>query len=169
MDLSGGRASVCAVPPHPHPTAMHQGRALPSAWRARILGWSPHSPASPHRRAPRCHSGAWTLGPRHSLLSTHSLSALTWCLWPSQLTPRALCFHSPAHIHASPGGCFQLQGRGRGADKPADRTLPTSCRFLGLGPFLDVSCILDPTFASQQPCGDPRRQPLKGTGQAQEP
>lgn len=77
------------------PTAMHQGKALPSAWRARILGWSPHSPGSRHCRAPRCHSGAWTLGPRHSLLSTHSLSALTWCLRPSQLTPRALCFPQP--------------------------------------------------------------------------
>lgn len=127
---------------------VHQGKPVPSAL-ASVL--TPAAP--PWHRAPRCHrGGAQTLGPLRVLPSTCAPAALTWYPWPGQLTPRGLRFLQPCPLPIGLQAGVSTHGAD-GEGTPAERTWPA---------LPDASHVLEP-------CGDPRCQPLKVAGQAQDP
>lgn len=119
----------------------------PQLWPASSLprplhGTGPHSATG----------GAQTLGPLRVLPSTRAPAALTWYPWPGQLTPRGLCFLQPCPLPIGLQAGVSTHGAD-GESTPAERTWPA---------LPDASHVLEP-------CGDPRCQPLKVAGQAQNP
>lgn len=142
-------------PSEPSPSSPVLGCFPRASGQARALsfGQRPHSRGpfmAPGPTVPQ--GGAQILGPLRVLPSTCAPAALTWYPWPGQLTPRGLCFLQPCPLPIGLQAGVSTHGAD-GEGTPAERMWPA---------LPDASHVLEP-------CGDPRCQPLKVAGQAQDP